>query len=215
MIEYGEHVSIFGITGSGKSTLTRQVAAYFGRLVVFDRLGEWENYPGAEISRTVAEFVDSFRRHLCSDQFTLVFRFQPGSDADGNVAICEAILSRIYAYEIQARRGVALIFEEVWLYASPHFMGAWLSETILTGRHARISLIANAQRPASVHKTLVSQSRHVFIGQHHEARDQLYFRETIGDLPELRAPIPRFHFLWFRPNGEKPALLRTDPADSA
>lgn len=205
MINPGEHVAIFGMTGSGKSTLTRKVSGLFSRLVVFDRLGEWHE---GGVAHDFVSFRAIYRANYEQDAFTIIFRPRPGLAPDDFLSEISSILALIYQVEAVNKKGIGIVFEEAWLYAPLHQIPPWLQETMLTGRHHRISVIANAQRPATVSKTLVSQARHLFIGQFYEYRDRKYYEDMFGKIPELAQAPAKFHFYWFKP-GEKPVYIST------
>lgn len=198
MISPGEHISIFGITGCGKSTLTRQVAGLFYRRVIFDRLSEWNRIPGSVTVPDFTGFKREYQRLYQLDTFTIIVRPPAGISPEALVELTNDVMSLIYRVEKYHREGIGIIFEEVWLYAPLHNVPTWFRETLFTGRHYKISIVGNAQRPASVSKDMVSQSRHVFIGQFFEARDRKYYRDSLGDLPELEKPPAKYEFLWHR-----------------
>lgn len=209
MINPGEHVIIFGMTGSGKSTLTEQVTGLFQRRVIFDRLQEWRGrIPGAITVRSFEQFREAYKKVYMLDEFTLVYEPMPGTPQDRLLIDTDNILCLVYQVEAYGKKGLSFIFEEVWLYAPLHGIPEWFQETMLTGRHHRISIVGNSQRPAHVSKTMVSQSRHVFVGQFYESRDKKYFEETFGRIAELANPPEKYHFYWFRPQ-EKPLLITT------
>lgn len=206
MIQAGEHVAIFGITGSGKTTLTGKIAALFPRRILFDRLGEHAGFE--KVARTYEEFVQLYREAHAQDSFTILVRPKAGLDPELLQEMVDAILQLVYNVESHTQSGIALIFEEAWLYAPLHYISPWMQEVILTGRHYNISLIANSQRPAHVNKAVISQARHVFVGQFFEYRDRKYYEDTFGKIPELNQPPAKFHFYWFRPES-KPVLVST------
>lgn len=205
MILPGEHVAIFGMTGSGKSTLTRKVRGLFSRVVIFDRLQEWS------ASTPVTDFESfrvAYRALYLEPSFEIVIKPRAGMSTEALLTLTDQVLSLIYQVESHTKKGIGIIFEEVWLYAPIHSIPQWFQETMLTGRHYGISIIGNSQRPASVSKTLVSQARHIFVGQFYEARDRKYFEECFGRIPELDNPPQKFNFYWFRPN-QKTVLIST------
>jgi DNA helicase HerA-like ATPase len=153
-------------------------------------------------------FKVEYQRVYALPCFAIVVTPPAGADSALLIELTNNILSLVYQVEAFNRRGLGIIFEEVWLYAPLHNMPSWFQETLLTGRHNRISVVGNSQRPASVSKTLVSQCRHVFIGQYFEYRDAKYFEDTFGRIPELATPPKKFEFWWFR-TGQKPELIST------
>lgn len=201
MINPGEHVSIFGMTGCGKSTLTRKLSELYSRKIIFDRLIEWND--DYTVCSDFDEFSVLYKQCFEFDEFTIIFRPRAGSETEEITQTTDAILGLIFQIESQESKGIALIFEEVWIYAPLQSCPPWLTQIALTGRHYNVCIIANSQRPAHVSKTLVTQSRHVFIGQFFEANDRKYLFETLGKLEELNSPPPPGEFIWFRPADPK------------
>jgi DNA helicase HerA-like ATPase len=188
------------------------VTKYFPRLVVFDRKGDWKNETVNARARNFNEFSSAYRSLHNSPEFTIVVEFSRGSSDEELIETSDRIVNLLFNVETSKtpRAGLGIVYEEVWLYCSPYFSPVWLSEIVLTGRSERISFIGNAQRPASVHKNIPSQCDHIFIGQLQDPNDARYFREIVGDIPELRHNLPKYEFLWHRP-GENPLKVKTKP----
>lgn len=205
MINFGEHVTIFGMSGSGKSTLTRKIGDLFPRKIIFDRLKEWNHIEAIRV-KDYHEFKTQYKLLYLLNSFTLVYEPHGGLDHDFLLEEVNQIISLVYQVESVNSQGIGIIFEEVWLYAPLHSIPPWIQETMLTGRHHNISVISNSQRPADVSKILVSQSRHLFVGQYYEFRDKKYYEDTFGRIPELAQSPPKYSFLWFK-TGEPPRLI--------
>lgn len=205
MIHDHDLIIVFGIRGSGKSTLTRELSERFSRRIVFDRLGEWEGFPTAIGLHDFHEKIQRFYHREFDD---LVVRFPPGHAEDAIYADLNEMLRILWSagkrsVEIGHDHSVALVFEELQFYSGPHFSPPFFNECLFTGRHAGLAIIGNTQRPASISKAFVSQASHLFCGQLHEPRDLEYLKgttlgKTAFDLPKLK----KGEFLWARPGEE-------------
>lgn len=206
MISPGEHITIFGITGSGKSTLSKNIAEYFSRIIYFDRLRE-HNYEDAIFVYDYKGFADAYRSCENLSSFKIVIRFRPGLSEEDLERYFESILRLVHTRETNLKLGLLLYIEEVWLYSSPHYLNPWFKEILLTGRHDLISVLSNSQRPASTHRDIPSQSRHIFIGQYHDGRDAQYFREILPNDYKITIALKKYTFVWFRADAEKPITI--------
>ena len=212
---------IFGQRGSGKSTLGRALSRVYPRCIVFDPLGEWQN---GEVFSNYNEFRALWLRHYADSEFTLVFRREAGEGLERASAEFSRCAAAIYATGFAERRkftelhgvdpapeyGLCLVIEEVHFLAPLHALDPWLAESVFTGRHAGLAIIASTQRPASVHKSLVSQASNVFVGRLFEYRDIRYLSDSIGEQASRARDLPAFTFLWVRP-GEGTALVPVAP----
>lgn len=179
-----------GKRGSGKTTLSRKLQ-FFPRIVIFDRLHEYTSDEG-KIVKTFSEFADAIRDTVESSSFKIIFQFD--IEQDNHSEVFNQALKLLYY-----RGSVAIVIEEVWNFASPHFLPKWFEELLLTGRHRGCALITTSQRPAAIHKTILSQSHHIFCGTLHERNDLRYLSEIMGESVDQLPKLGVFRFLWFRP----------------
>lgn len=209
MLGANEISIVFGMRGCGKSTLTREISSIHARRVVIDRLREWDD-PNQETVSNFNEFCEWWVNNYHRDEFTVVCQFSLGSSMEANSAEFDSILRTVYLTERESPypRGICLVVEEIHFWSSPYSLSDWLTECVYTGRHAGISIVANAQRPASVHKSLVALSTNVFVGASFETNDLKYLTDAIGDVVYQAKSLEKYHFLWHR-YGEMPRIVKT------
>ena len=87
---------------------------------------------------------------------------------------------------------VLFCIEEVDLYATPHEIDHWLSRLVRHGRHRAVELLVVSRRPAEISRHLTANADEIFVGQFHEPRDLLFFRE-LGLNDEIMPE--QFHFV--------------------
>lgn len=201
MIGVTDIITILGKRGSGKSTLGKYIQRVFPRVVVFDRLHEYSGDKSAIYVSTWEEFSEAIRATAAAARFKIVYQFDIEATNDDAV-FNEAM--RILYY----RGSICVVIEEVHVFASAHYLPQWLREALLTGRHRKMALIATSQRPAELHKTLLSQSHHIFSGTLHEKNDVNYLASVMGEAAFSLSQLKPFHFLHFRP-GEKTQVIRS------
>lgn len=204
----GEKAVVFGASGCGKSTLTRKLASQFHRRIVFDRLREWRG--DFLFCQGVKSFKKLYAEKKLLGEFTIVVQFPLGVAAEAVAHECDDIFREIYLGEQGlahvGNNSLALVFEELWFYAPLHSPPAWFVELCLTGRHQRISMIANAQKSSTVSKIYTSQCGHFFYGQfadggEFESVQKIFGRGVINASPK------KFCFWYARP-GEVPVMIQ-------
>lgn len=201
MLNETDITMIFGMRGSGKSTLTRRLSSVYPRRIVFDRLHEWNE---GIIFKSFLDFGRLWAENYDKESFTLVFQADIEAGNEQQSDVFNQILRVIYkTCKMQNAYSpifnTCLIFEEIHFYGGAQFIEPWLWECVLTGRHAGLAIIGNSQRPASVHKSLVSQSANLFVGQLYEPRDMQYLSEAMGQDAFKAKTLPKFSFVFFRP----------------
>lgn len=196
---------ILGQRGCGKSWLGKALASCYPRLVVIDRMREWNEDDADLCTDSFDVFTDFLRANLGARSYRVVFQFDVEATRK-NETFSEVIRCSYYASRLGL--GLCILIEEVHHFASPYFTDPWLFEAIMTGRHAGLAVIASSQRPASVSKALISQASHVFAGRLFEKRDTLYLRECIGNDALAVNTFPVRQFLHYSP-GQKSKIIRT------
>jgi DNA helicase HerA-like ATPase len=188
-------ITILGKRGSGKTTLSQRVQRVYPRKIIIDRLHEYpEGYGQAVYSW--AEFSHYLLAFENAPSFTLVYKFQVGAEHEDLIfdEICRV------CYHVG---GLLLVIEEVWQFAEARApLSPWFKEIVLTGRHRGLALLSTSQRPAEVHKTVLSQSSVIFSGLLYETNDMKYLGEFMGSEVDKLASVPDYHFLCYRPGQE-------------
>lgn len=191
-----DKIAIFGRSGCGKSTLQETITNCYPRLIVIDRMREHSTgFITSNFEDYARYLTDQIQRN--TPQFKLVFQFDIEQLSDSQELIFEHAVRLAYKYGQITGNNLCLSVEEVQFFASPTYIPHWLKESTLTGRHANLAVVVSSQRPAAVHKDLISQSSHLFVGQLFELRDMEYLRGTIGDAAYQARELPQGQFIHY------------------
>ncbi len=182
-------ITIFGTRGSGKTTVSRSLQRVYPRVIIFDRLKEYRKMGESESTIFVenfADFADALKQLFDKPRFRLVMEFSIDNDeAEFNEAC-----ALVYHFG-----DVLLVVEEIHHFATPQHLPKKLKELYLTGRHQNVALIATTQRPAELHKTVLSQSHFVFAGRVFEPNDIAYLSKFMYQAAKKLQTIQKFNFL--------------------
>jgi len=203
LIQANDISVVLGMRGSGKSTLSRKLASCFGRLVVFDRLQE---HTDGVIVNDFRAFSGAWKTLWNKKNFKIIIQFDIEEKSEEQDAFFSEVLRVCYKSNRLMGIPLCILIEEVHFYAAPTSINKWLFECVLTGRHSKLSIIANSQRPASIHKALISQANNIFIGQLYEMRDIDYLEKTVGSCALNARSLPKYNFIHYRV-GSSPKII--------
>lgn len=199
-----DKIAILGNSGCGKSTLARKLheSGIWKRVVVFDRMSEYDPTGFTAVSHGFGDFCEQIREYAEDPAFRILYRFDRESDGK-NEEFNEALRIILYA------KRICTVVEETWNYSSKSHIPKWYQELCLAGRHDGVGLISTSQRPASVHNVVLSQSSHIFCGHTFLPNDKKYLSDFIGvENAERLSKLQKGEFLHFH-NGEV-KLVRND-----
>jgi len=187
MFSNHSNITIFGMTGSGKSVLCRNLQGYFKNVIVFDTLFEYSNNEGLVFNNfnQFADYLILTKNDLIIPK--LIIRFNPDIDETSEI--------NNYLKMIYFRGDCTVVLEEVQNYASVHKIPKYLKQISLTGRHKKVNFITTTQRIAEIHKSLLSQAHHVFCGFTDNSLDLKTLNEN-GFSTNLVENINQYEFIW-------------------
>lgn len=175
-------VLVLGKTGYGKSVWTKAYTKPCQRLIVYDLCREYpvQYYNGDEMLDLLEERQDGI------ESLPEKFRIGVWKNEDADVAGALAF----------AEGNSTLVCEEMsTLYSRGQNMDAWLREIVFIGRHRRVSLVATAQRAASIPIDLRSQANRVVSFQQAEQRDMQWLEDYFGERAEEISSLPELECL--------------------
>jgi hypothetical protein len=182
-----------GRRGCGKSYLCKKIQSVWPRRIIIDSLSE---YTEGDIVFNFFEFTEKLKYYKANNisQFEIVYQFDPENE------LSEEEFNQIMRVSYYFGN-VQVVIEECQLYSNPHKMPKWLKNSLLTGRHQNMSLLFTTQRPAELHKTILSQCTHIFCGQILEGNDLRYLSSFLGRESDKLPTLPERNFLYFTDKG--------------
>ncbi len=189
--------SILGTRGCGKTHLSREVQKLYPRVVIIDITGEYSD--GIECY-TFEEFCEALENTLHQKEFRIVFHSnmdagdEEKEEIDHIIRLC---MIRSSAPEAD-HNNLLLVCEEVQNYSTVHTLPKYMRKCLLIGRHYGVAMVFTSQRPAEVHKVILSQSHNLFAGTVVEPNDLKYLSQRIGDEAEQLPEMPERTFLLHR-----------------
>ena len=192
---------IFGQRGSGKTTMQKTVSEIYPRIVVIDRLQEHND--GDLVTSSIEVFENFLKSAIKNDleKFKVIFHFQVGQNEEILQETFSRVVKDCYMWGRITQNNLCLSIEEVHFFATATWCDPWLFESVMTGRHSNLAIVCSSQRPASVHKSLISQAGNVLIGRLYEKRDIEYLVATVGDCAYRASEIEKYKFLHYAPGG--------------
>lgn len=187
-----DKILILGRSGCGKSYLGKIIQKAFPRKFIFDSLHEYESSENdisnfSEFSSFVVEIENNPQKYT---KFTRVIRFS--IDEENREEVFNQMIRVLYHIG-----NLTIVIEEVQNFCSTHGMPEFLKFSMTTGRHKNLSFIMTTQRPALLHKTILSQCTHVFCGSMIDKNDLQYVAKFMGKDTNDLSTLKDRNFLWY------------------
>jgi len=194
--------------GCGKTYLSRKIQEFYPRVVIIDVTGEYND--GTECY-TFDEFAAALTQSLTQEKFRIIFHSHMDAGSEEKEVIEHCIrLALIRSSAPEAKfNNLLLVYEEVQNYSTAHSMPHYLRYSYLTGRHHGVAILATSQRPAEVHKTILSQSHNLFAGLCQDPNDVKWLSSRLKDKSEMLYTLPKKQFFLQR-GTENVKLLNND-----
>lgn len=176
----GDRVTVFGKTGSGKSTLVRQLLRSYSRAVLVDPKGrasvdDWPVVYGSE----------AFLRAWPATP-RIIVRPGPGEDR-------RKWIDRLM-WHVWSTGETAVCVDETIGVVDANRGSAGLDAVWSQGRELGITAYVCTQRPSKVPPVIVSEAEHVFVFRLNRPDDRETVADTIGP---YRPPAERFAFVYW------------------
>lgn len=176
-------------TKSGKSYLGKILQRAFPRKIIIDTTYEYTPQDG-EIVYGFFNFSEKIKQIENLNEYTLIFRF---NHEDQNQAEIFEQICRIVFY----LGDTFLVVEEIHLHSSTHSINHWLLRIATMGSHQGIGYLFTTQRPSLLHKTLLTQSDHIFIGSLIDENDVRYVSGFARDYSKMLTTFPPRKFIYW------------------
>jgi energy-coupling factor transporter ATP-binding protein EcfA2 len=195
-----EIVVVTGRKGSGKSTLlSKHVAQHFPRVLTVDWTGEArELYPEAIEVVGVHATLDAMQSAYVNrdTHWRFIVLCDPSEVAD----LCRALVPKYDGKTVPIASlvgGCAIECHEMHLIAPVSGAGrsAEIMDAMARSRHARLSWLCAARRPAELARFLTAQTDSLYSARMHEPRDLSWLSNAGGDsYAKVVAQLKEYHF---------------------
>lgn len=189
LIQPTDKIALVAKTKSGKSYLGKILQRIPKRKIIVDTTYEYTPDHG-QIVIGFKNFCDAVLRLSDQDSYTIIFRFD---HAETNRAEIFEEICKIVFY----LQDVFFVVEEIHLHSNTHSINHWLLQIATIGSHRNIGYLITTQRPSLIHKTLLTQCDHIFIGSLIDENDISYVRAFCQDYAKQLFNFPARKFIYW------------------
>lgn len=203
---YNIVISVFGRRGSGKTFLCSKICREFDKVFIFDTRGrlspvESKTHDAHIEGSTVIVGIDNLVKFIADNgggrksKYRVIYR---------PLDIQNEFLDFCYYMDSKELDDVLVYIEEIGILTnSQHVEGIppEFEKLLRFGRHNRLHLLLNSQRPQDVHRLITAESSHIICFQQIENRDLQYFAGYF-DSRKLTT-LEKYSFLMWHDNNVK------------
>ena len=189
IIKPTDKIALVAKTKSGKSYLGKILQRVPPRKIIIDSTYEYTPEHG-HIVIGFNQFCEAIKQFCDLDSYTIIFRFDHYET--NREQIFEEICKIVFYIQ-----DVFFVVEEIHLHSTTHSLNHWLLQIATIGSHRNIGLLITTQRPSLLHKTLLTQCDHIFIGSLIDENDISYVKAFCRDLAKKLYSYPPRHFIYW------------------
>lgn len=176
-------------TKSGKSYLGKILQRAFPRKIIIDTTYEYNENPEF-IVYGFNEFCERVKLVGNNQNYTIVFRFR--HEEKNQEEIFEEICRIVFYLQ-----DTFFVVEEVHLHSTTHSLNHWLLRIATMGSHQGIGYLVTTQRPSLIHKTILTQCDHIFIGSLIDDNDINYVKNFAREQAKTLHTIEARKFIYW------------------
>ena len=183
---------IFGMKGSGKSFLTKQIINEYPRAIIIDNQQEYDN---AKVINGYRESIKALVEASKSRRFKLSLRATSLEEDLELINLASTIPNQL------------MVLEEASKYVSHAGMPREIQHLIRFGRHDCISQIYLARRASELHRDITANADIIISFHQHEPRDIAYLRDFMGKKAERARTLQRYEFIAYGKRSKAPLIV--------
>lgn len=184
-----DKIALVAKTKSGKSYLGKILQRLMPRKIIIDTTYEYTPDMGVMVYG-FDEFCQAVNQFCDLEQYTIIFRF--GHDEQNREAIFEQICKIVFYIQ-----DTFFVVEEIHLHSTTHSLNHYLLQIATIGSHRNIGYLITTQRPSLIHKTLLTQCDHIFIGSLIDENDISYVKSFVRDYAKSLYQYPPRRFIYW------------------
>jgi len=178
---------VVGKTGYGKSFIVKDAINRLDRVVIFDTLGEYNNYEDFTVVTTLKDLHKELLQKYEDTYMQIICRYTEQEQYETALAMCYMV------------GNLTVVIEEISNFSNAHALSPILEKIVRFGRHRDMSIIGITQRFSDIGLLLRNNLDMLVCFNLTAPNDINYLREIefIGDNADSVPKLKRYQFLVF------------------